>query len=205
MNNEQTIRGWTRREGESGDEKDGWGRRRAQRVERKTTKSNHSRWPPVLFMREFSDCSTRIAAAESPVIALAESRVMPENIYNTRRLPRIKTRWSFSGDNTRAARTTPTTTTTTTTRTTSPVTAALDKWEKGKNNKRRGRGGKKMGYDRAKIRTGRRFDSSYERWNIVAGCCCCCCCIPIARRAKCNLTILMTRVRSRSNNIRSIF
>lgn len=74
------------------DEKDGRGRRRAQRVERKTTKSNHSRWPPLLFMREFSDCSTRIAAAESPVIALAESRVMPENIYNTRRLPRIKTR-----------------------------------------------------------------------------------------------------------------
>lgn len=74
------------------DEKDGRGWRRAQRVERKTTKSNHSRWPPLLFMREFSDCSTRIAAAESPVIALAESRVMPENIYNTRRLPRIKTR-----------------------------------------------------------------------------------------------------------------
>lgn len=28
---------------------------------------------------------------------------MPENIYNTRRLPRIKTHRSFSGDNTRAA------------------------------------------------------------------------------------------------------
>lgn len=42
-------------------------------------------------MREFSDCSTRIAAAESPVIALAKSRVMPENIYYTARWLRIKT------------------------------------------------------------------------------------------------------------------
>jgi len=59
----------------------------------KTTKSNHSWWPPVLFMREFSDCpGPYCAAAESPVIALVKSRVMPESVYNTHRFLQIKTR-----------------------------------------------------------------------------------------------------------------
>lgn len=108
MNNERTVYGmdmerqpwgtsaggWRTRameEGERGQEgeDEGEGREPANRTKQRNRIIRGGR--PYFSCVNFPTAPTRTAAAESPVIALVKSRVMPESVYNTHRFLQIKT------------------------------------------------------------------------------------------------------------------
>lgn len=90
----QAPRGWRTRAIEEGKrgregEGEGEGREPANRTKQRNRIIRGGR--PYFSCVNFPTAPTRTAAAESPVIALVKSRVMPESVYNTHRFLQIKT------------------------------------------------------------------------------------------------------------------
>lgn len=76
-------------EGKRGQKWEGEGREPANRTKQRNRITRGGR--PYFSCVNFPTAPTRTAAAESPVIALVKSRVMPESVYNTHRFLQIKT------------------------------------------------------------------------------------------------------------------